>query len=65
MSDIDIIKQLLNGYFLDSKGLKRAGVILNSLNNEVLNRLKDSNCSEHKTLDSLFNCNYCSGLFKP
>lgn len=38
MTDIQIIKQLLNGNHLSNTELKRAETILNSLNTELKNR---------------------------
>lgn len=60
MKDIDILKQLLNGYHLDPKELKRAKELAYTINNE-LKKVKE--CSGvHKTLDELFTCKECEWL---
>ena len=44
MNDLEIIKQLLNGNYLNDKELNRAKELIKSLQLEINNREKDNRC---------------------
>lgn len=64
MKDIDIIKQLLNGYHLSTLELIRAKELAESITKELEKRAKKNCSGKHKTLDGLFECKDCSLLFR-